>query len=566
MVSPFSFFILVMSTLFFADLIPGMFFTPLKSSSILWMSCCLFILFCLWYIFMHLLTSFRRCFSSLGVLLLSSMSLRISTSYFEISSSLFCCWCLTCFFTVFFFLAHVVADTWHDRTCLFVRMWASCVMLFTHDVTWLLVHRAEFRMFFTCLSCCLHGDIQRGFCGRAFNSFCFCFCFLIFDHDIGLYSIRIRDVMHRFRSFARVVVHVVFDMLGVKHDVTRVFVRRVKSRMSRMSSTCFSCRLHAVIHHGSCAPSFDIFCPRFSIFTFCFRCCCVPIFCLRFCIFIFCLRCCFFRGGGIFDFFDDLLVSFFELRLLNFDVFSVWSLPSCFLYRVFLLSSCNGYSFQAWWSWKLPWHICGHFPCGSCRWLRRLCCISSIFSWLICSRFVSRCLLEIWRSFVSEVFFCTSCWVLCILVTSANVSSNHSFCFPRWVFPTLMHSVPWPGPSSALKSPPTIGMYLLQFVVCFSIVLYIFQCDGPHIPSGWKYTLISLMRWRFTTIVAVMARSLMYSLSIILCLHFLFSIGFQHRGLLSYFPAPMNVCLWCVSQISDLSCLHVSLNDIASHL
>ena len=42
MMSPFSFFILVMSTLFVADLIPAMFFTPLKSSSILWMSCCLF--------------------------------------------------------------------------------------------------------------------------------------------------------------------------------------------------------------------------------------------------------------------------------------------------------------------------------------------------------------------------------------------------------------------------------------------------------------------------------------------------------------------------------------------
>ena len=36
----------VMSTFLFADLIPGMFFTPLKSSSIRWMSCCLFILFC----------------------------------------------------------------------------------------------------------------------------------------------------------------------------------------------------------------------------------------------------------------------------------------------------------------------------------------------------------------------------------------------------------------------------------------------------------------------------------------------------------------------------------------
>ena len=41
---PFSFFILVMSSLCFADLIPGMFFTPLKSASIRWMSCCLFIL------------------------------------------------------------------------------------------------------------------------------------------------------------------------------------------------------------------------------------------------------------------------------------------------------------------------------------------------------------------------------------------------------------------------------------------------------------------------------------------------------------------------------------------
>ena len=37
----------VMSTLPFADLIPGLFLTPLKSSSsIRWMSCCLFIFVC----------------------------------------------------------------------------------------------------------------------------------------------------------------------------------------------------------------------------------------------------------------------------------------------------------------------------------------------------------------------------------------------------------------------------------------------------------------------------------------------------------------------------------------
>ena len=33
-------------------------------------------------------------------------------------------------------------------------------------------------------------------------------------------------------------------------------------------------------------------------------------------------------------------------------------------------------------------------------------------------------------------------------------------------------------PSSALKSPPTIGMFLLQFVVCFSIVVCIFRRVG----------------------------------------------------------------------------------------
>ena len=50
------------------------------------------------------------------------------------------------------------------------------------------------------------------------------------------------------------------------------------------------------------------------------------------------------------------------------------------------------------------------FPCGLCRWLRRLCCISSILCWLTCSRFVSRYLLDGGMKVVfSEVFFCTSC-------------------------------------------------------------------------------------------------------------------------------------------------------------
>ena len=80
----------VMSALFFAGLIPGICRTPLKSSRILWMSICLFILFLsLMHLFMHLLTSFSLCFSPLGVLLLSSMSLRISASLTEMSSLTF---------------------------------------------------------------------------------------------------------------------------------------------------------------------------------------------------------------------------------------------------------------------------------------------------------------------------------------------------------------------------------------------------------------------------------------------------------------------------------------------
>ena len=60
----------------------------------------------------------------------------------------------------------------------------------------------------------------------------------------------------------------------------------------------------------------------------------------------------------------------------------------------------------------------------------------------------------------------------------------------------------------------TMGMYLLQFAVCFSIVLYISSMCWSAYPEWGKCTLISLMRWRFTTIVVVMARSLMYLVSI----------------------------------------------------
>ena len=54
--------------------------------------------------------------------------------------------------------------------------------------------------------------------------------------------------------------------------------------------------------------------------------------------------------------------------------------------------------------------------------------------------------------------------------------------------PTLLRSVPFPGPNSALKSPPMIGMYLLLCTVCFSNVRTFSQCGGPHIWSVKVHT------------------------------------------------------------------------------
>ena len=84
MIFPFSFFIFVLSTFFFTDLIPGMFLTPSKSSSIFFGCLAVVsIFFVSDTFFMHLLTSFSRCFSSLVVPLLSSSDFHVC---FDISS------------------------------------------------------------------------------------------------------------------------------------------------------------------------------------------------------------------------------------------------------------------------------------------------------------------------------------------------------------------------------------------------------------------------------------------------------------------------------------------------
>ena len=77
-----------------------------------------------------------------------------------------------------------------------------------------------------------------------------------------------------------------------------------------------------------------------------------------------------------FDFFNELLVSCFELRLLFASL-----IPSViFVVPDFVFFSITR-AILLWRGDHECCHdICGRCPCGSCRWLRRLCCISSVFS------------------------------------------------------------------------------------------------------------------------------------------------------------------------------------------
>ena len=70
--------------------------------------------------------------------------------------------------------------------------------------------------------------------------------------------------------------------------------------------------------------------------------------------------------------------------------------------------------------------------------------------------------------------------------------------------PTLTHSFPCPSPSSALKSPPIIGMFFEVFCVLFDYLEH-FSTWWYAYPEWLKYTLISLMRLRLTTIVVANA-------------------------------------------------------------
>ena len=98
------------------------------------------------HLFLHLLTSFSLCISPLGVLLLSSMSVRISAFLSNMSSLTFAAAdAVARFIVLVSYFARVAAGVKHDRTCLFTRLWESGTkMLFITAV----------RMFFTFLGCC----------------------------------------------------------------------------------------------------------------------------------------------------------------------------------------------------------------------------------------------------------------------------------------------------------------------------------------------------------------------------------------------------------------------------
>ena len=71
-------------------------------------------------------------------------------------------------------------------------------------------------------------------------------------------------------------------------------------------------------------------------------------------------------------------------------------------------------------------------------------------------------------------------------------------------------------------------------------VSYIFQRGGPHIPSEGSHERRS--DGPFVDVFGID----------IFCRHFLFNT-IQTPCLLSHVDAPTDMCLWCVSQISDLS-------------
>ena len=360
-----------MTTFFIADLIPGMLLTPLMSSRILWINCCLFTLFLsLTHFLMHLLNSFSRCFPSLGVLLLSSMSLRISASFLEISSVSFAAAVSPSsspspLSSPFFYTSFMLLLTWNtiepaSATKWENRAWRPSPMM--RSASNVVVLRPE----------CSSPDSLA-----------------ITTATIDVASVDVLSLPLGsglgFFVFFHAVVLIVSDKIVVDRDEVLIFIHCAEYRTSTMSLTSFIWRLlvaSIIVHCASLRMFFTChFCilcgdkrhgffesvttlslvviPLHILSTFSALASAFSLFALAAafsfftCAFISSFSACatalFVVAVFSFYLFNDLLVSFFSLP--DFNVFFLLGLvfhtQSC---RVFSLYSCDGCSFQDWWS------------------------------------------------------------------------------------------------------------------------------------------------------------------------------------------------------------------------
>ena len=338
---PFSFFIFVMSTLFFADLIPVIFRTTLNSSRILWMSCCLCILFFFSdTFFKHLLTFFSRCFSSLDVLLLSSMSLRISASLIDKSSRTFAAAdAITRASLLSFLISLVLLLEWNtiepaSSSWCGNRAPRRCVQDVLHlaGVVSAVAHRpaSRSRRCSHYRKCKVKTSNRLDACARSklilpvvLCSYCCSSCFFLRLLVLLLHLYFFDRVWALFQQSlsCRLVVFTVFSDVV---DHTRYRRPPVLTSMLNQSwNTPLVCYCAAAFH-----ASFNLvyFCFLECAISFC--CCGVLSFDLCFCV-LPCVMCFIsFCGGGFFLLCQRFLGIFFRARAFQYWCFSAWSRSS----------------------------------------------------------------------------------------------------------------------------------------------------------------------------------------------------------------------------------------------
>ena len=320
-------------SLFFADLIPGIFFTPVKSSSVLWMSCCLFILFCVWYIFY----AFAYFFQALFLFFTCASSLLDESSDFNVFLwnllSLFRCCCLACFFIVFFFsfMSLLTCNTTepasssecaHRAWCSPPTMWPDSSFTVLRS-SCLYLSPAVSTASFSMVSVDVPSTPSASASAFSFSitiSVCSPFAFVV------LCIVFVLSPVSSFMSCSTWSVwNTMWPATSSLYEVQDVFHLLLLSSPRRHSSWFLCTFLRLLLLP---LQYFQFFASAAAISFFA----CASASLLSAC------AAAFFCGGGFsFDFFNDLLVSFFELRLLNFNVFHCLVSPSCFIISCFPL-------------------------------------------------------------------------------------------------------------------------------------------------------------------------------------------------------------------------------------